>query len=374
MKATKLTVLVMLIAILGIIIASLTLSDKEKKTHNQIAGKPDLKANANDLKKTIITPHLEQSILPGTNILWCNTFQLAWNELIDLTGGPIVMDTAPPIVSALNKKSASKEDLDEASYVAMAGLASDGIYEKIRKELAEKFRGQASPNLFDASPTMEWVTYAYLFKQLPFQWAFTRFHENLKFEGKYVDSFGIYQLLDSQRNEKRMAGQVVVLDHRNNNDLIIELKTQAEDERLILAKIPPEATLEETIDAVDKRIQNAKPVKMGQMENLFVPVLNFEMLREYSGLCGRPIHTSDKRTDGTSIAAAAQSIRFRLDETGAVLKSEALTTAASGSTTRNLVFDKPFLILLKRRDAKRPYFALWIGNTELLVTVSRKPI
>jgi hypothetical protein len=32
-----------------------------------------------------------------------------------------------------------------------------------------------------------------------------------------------------------------------------------------------------------------------------------------------------------------------------------------------MVFDKPFLILMQRADSKLPYFALWIGNTELLL-------
>ena len=33
---------------------------------------------------------------------------------------------------------------------------------------------------------------------------------------------------------------------------------------------------------------------------------------------------------------------------------------------KKLVFDKPFLILLKRTNAKNPYFGLWTTNTELM--------
>ena len=66
---------------------------------------------------------------------------------------------------------------------------------------------------------------------------------------------------------------------------------------------------------------------------------------------------------------AGQSIRFRLDERGAVLKSEA--ASAGGDGYRQMVFNKPFLILLKRRDAGKPYFALWVGDPELLVRVSK---
>jgi hypothetical protein len=69
---------------------------------------------------------------------------------------------------------------------------------------------------------------------------------------------------------------------------------------------------------------------------------------------------------------AKQAVRFRLDETGAVLKSE--TLLAASLTQRNLVFDKPFLIYMKRGNAKAPYFALWVGNAELLVPNNKKEI
>jgi len=377
MKTIASILLAALAVALGFFVASSILRELPKQagtqpTHAEIAGQPDLKADANQLKYTIVTPHLEQQIASNMNVLWCSTFQLAWNELCDLTGGPIVMESPPAMVPILNKRSASKEDLDQACYVAMAGLANEGIYRKIRKELKEKFKGQASPELLDATPEMDWVAYAYLFKELPFRWAFTRFHEKLMFEGYYVDSFGIDQLLDNQRDEVRMASQVDILDYRNNDDLIIELKTQAEDDRLILAKIPPEATLGETISAVEKRIQNAKPDKMRQLEDLYVPVLDFDILRRYSELCGHSIRTANKRLDGTSIVIAAQTVRFRLDERGAVLKSEAIMAGAL--MERSFVFDKPFLILIKRREANRPYFALWVGNAELLVPVQKKPM
>jgi len=32
-----------------------------------------------------------------------------------------------------------------------------------------------------------------------------------------------------------------------------------------------------------------------------------------------------------------------------------------------MIFDKPFLVVLRREGAKAPYFALWVDNAELLV-------
>ncbi len=338
-------------------------------THAELAGNTDLNVKAEDLKNTIVTPHFYTRIEQGKNILWCNTFQLAWNELYELAGGPIMMESAPPMVRILNKKTTTKDDLDEASYIAMAGLAREGIIEKIKKELKEKFKGQASPELFNSLPQMDWiaVAYAYMFKALPFEYAFDRFHSNLNFEGFNIDSFGIYQCME---DEIDMASQVLIIDYLNSNDFVIELKTKAKDDRLILAKVKPLDSLAETIRMVEERIAKSTPRKMPMFGDILIPVLNFNILREYQELCNRSMKTSNNKINGLPIGYAAQLIRFRLDETGVTLISEALIpiTASGGK----LVFDKPFLILLKRHEAKNSYFALWVGNAELLVTTKNK--
>ena len=145
-----------------------------------------------------MTPHLEQEIKPGQNVLWCSTFQLAWNELRTLAGGDIQMENAPPIVAALNRGTASKADLDEASYVAMAGFVRDGIIKDIQAELDRKFAGKANAELMPPPIPLgpsAWVAYAFLYKDLPFKWAFQRDEFPLSFEGTAVASFGIYEYL-----------------------------------------------------------------------------------------------------------------------------------------------------------------------------------
>src|SRR5438045_874267 len=75
------------------------------------------------------------------NLLWCGTFQLAWNEACRLTGGDLQFERGHPIISALNKHAFTKESLDESSYVAMAGFEKDSIHDRISKTIAEKFHG-----------------------------------------------------------------------------------------------------------------------------------------------------------------------------------------------------------------------------------------
>jgi serine protease inhibitor len=66
-----------------------------------------------------------------------------------------------------------------------------------------------------------------------------------------------------------------------------------------------------------------------------------------------------------------QLVQFKFNEEGAKLKSEAVAVTKSailvGHESPQLIFDKPFLILMERKGAANPYFALWVDNPELLV-------
>ena len=61
---------------------------------------------------------------------------------------------------------------------------------------------------------------------------------------------------------------------------------------------------------------------------------------------------------------AQQDILFRLNRTGAILKSEA-KAAYTGIPTQ-FYLDRPFLIYVKKRNAPMPFFAMWVDNAELL--------
>jgi hypothetical protein len=94
--------------------------------------------DAASLKQTIVSPHLEAEITKGTNVLWCGTFQLAWNEACDLTGGDLQFDRDHPMVAVLNKHTFTKDSIDGSSYVAMAGFVKDDIHENIQRAVNEK--------------------------------------------------------------------------------------------------------------------------------------------------------------------------------------------------------------------------------------------
>lgn len=341
--------------------------------HEHTVGPPAVKRRAEELKQIVVTPHLDFPLARGTNVLWCAAFQVAWNELSALAGGDIHMLEEDPAVTALNRKAVSRTDLDEKTYVAVAGIAGDGVLASAREALEQKFGGAASPNLLPAPGSLPegWtVLYGYLFANLPFEWAFERHERPLRFGKADVECFGIQQYSEEQENEVKAAGQLQIYDCRDEHDFIVELKTQMAEHRLFLAMVPPRATLAETIRSIQHRVASARPEPMQEGRDFMVPVLNFDITRDYTELTGKTLDVRNRRLSGQQIASAKQQIRFRLDERGAVVKSESFILACRDT---NLVFNRPFLIMLQYVDGRMPYFALWIENPELLTPFNRQP-
>lgn len=316
------------------------------------------------LLRTTVTSCLNQSLSSGTNLVWCSSFQLAWNELCDLNEGPIEMRDPPGALSFLNRRVSNKNDLAPEDCLAMAGWGNDGFFQKLTSELKSKFSKSFEALIPSLGPKIGWVAIAHIEKELPFQCPFSRFKENLVFGGYYVDSFGIKQFLRSKDKESRMAKQVVIRSYRDSDDFVIELVTKSKDDVLVLAKIPPKSTIYSTFLAVEERIKNVEPSAMRDFEELNIPIIRFNIFQSYAELCRSPIKSSKKEFDETRIAAANQSIRFRLDENGAGLKSSALIFGSIAP--RAFFFDRPFLLYLKRRKSQVPYFVLWLENAELL--------
>ncbi len=64
------------------------------------------------------------------------------------------------------------------------------------------------------------------------------------------------------------------------------------------------------------------------------------------------------------LGRAEQMIDFRLDRSGAKLRSRAVSRA--DSVELRFYVNRPFLLYMKRRDADQPFFVMWVDNAELL--------
>ena len=331
-------------------------------------------AAAGELPDTDVVPHTGGPITRGRNYLYCGTFQLAWNEMQQqIVKAPIQLEENPPMVDFLNKGQFQKSDLSAESYLAMAGRVQDGIVEDIRQAMAQKF---PSADMEVPKPQKETVfyAYAYLEKALAFREAFDRLSAPLLFhsgdEESRVASFGFREFEVSSARDQQIEKQVTILDYRSDDDFILVLNTTSERDQIVLAKIQPQGTLQETIAVVQARIQQSPLEEWNRSvhssESLVVPIISVGVERQYMELIDRDLQ--NRGWEGWAVAEARQGIRFRLDEYGARLESDSSLEfkSAISPQPRQFVFDGPFLIYLKEESSQRPYFALWVETPEVL--------
>ena len=321
--------------------------------------------NDKELSRTIISPHMEQKIQKDTNILYSSTFQLSWNELKNLMKGDVKLSSNPETAEYLNKSLSTINDISEDSYIAVAGYKKDKLEDTINELLTSKYKGSEKVD-FSGLREDDIIAYSYLYKNLQFENEFEALKTPMYFrEGKNgveVKAFGIKEY--SSKNEK-MGKQVELIDYKSDKDFIVRLKTKAENEELILAKVNPEDTLLQTIESVSNRTMNGKKEALAEKDVLMIPKFSFKVNHSFSELKeGKIVNVG---FSDYQIAEAMQDMTFVLDERGAVLEAKASLFLAKGiPNSRRLKFDGPFLLLMKEKGAAYPYFAIWIENTELM--------
>jgi len=327
------------------------------------------KTTSKELKSTEICSNMESKIEKGKNLVYCSTFQLAWNELKEnIIKEEIKLTNEPDIVPLLNKSLFTKKDLSDKDYVAMVGLGKDKILDKINEELKKKF-GSDAPKVEEKLFSDDILAYAYLNKNLKFKNEFEKLKEQIKFKanGNTVDVKG-FGLATTNNNGKRydIARQVAIIDYISDDDFIAKLAAESDKDEIFLAKVDSGDTLLETIDAVSRKIEKSKEERFGEKDILKVPSIDFYINHNYDELINKDLR--NKGFEDYFIRKAVQDIRFKLNEKGAQLKSEAKiimqksAPAPNVEKPKNLVFDKPYLLMLREKGAKYPYFAMWVEN------------
>ena len=278
-----------------------------------------------DLKKTDITSHLEVPIQSGWNIVFCATFQIAWSRLKDdIIREDIKVKTPVTIVPYLNKGLVTEADMDAKDNLAMAGFVKDDIVEKINQSLQSKFGVDAwllNPHEYKDPATI--LAYAFLNKDMQFKNPFEDFTNPIHFvsgsRSDKVAGFGVHQYL-SQPEHSQMGGQVEILEYIDKGNFIIRLKAESSEDEIVLAKVAPDATLLNTYEKINARIAGSQPIRLQKNDVLQIPKFDLALIQSYSTLLD--VHLANKGFEDYFFTEAAQRINFKLDESGARVKSE----------------------------------------------------
>ena len=143
------------------------------------------------------------------------------------------------------------------------------------------------------------------------------------------------------------------------------MKSKSDNDEIILAKIKPSENLLNTYQTAVDAIEKSEVDRIRYEETLRIPKFDLDITHEYLDLLHKNL--INPGFTGYAITKAQHDIRFKLSETGALLKSEAKIAVESAAENRVFVFRPPFLIYIKENGSELPYLAIWVDNAELLL-------
>lgn len=296
------------------------------------------------------------------NKIWCVTFQLVWNDFMDKinNGKPILLAGGnPTIATELNRRLYTTDILSDSSYYKKDAPISKKLKRQIEKDLKNKFNETSDLlDLIDWSAKNSYLFYAMLKKDFNFSTPFDKLEAD-KFansESK-VKYFGI-----NNKSEHKLRKNVDVLFYNSDDDYAVKLVTK-EHEDVILYRTNKTDNFETLFAYIMQQEPNAK---FGNEDSLKVPDINIDKTISYSELCNKKIKGTNK-----VISQALQTIKFKMDNKGGTLKSEAalavMRMSISHEPAKKYHFDNNFVMFLKEENKDKPYFATRIENDEFLV-------
>jgi hypothetical protein len=301
---------------------------------------------------------------------WCATFQLVWNDLKNEYVKQDIQFAIPSeMVDNLNLETFKEKMISDEYYYKTWGKKTLEKKAEIEKGIKDKFDEKSDvldlidwENL-DSEDCERMIFYTMLRRNFEYPKEFSKL-KNGTFADKYenVKYFGIDASTDEQ-----VFSQVRVLFYNSPTNFAVVLETKGGDE-VILCKNPTGNNFGQMYAAVQAQANAYKGDKrFNEMDELKVPYISMDELREYNELCNIPFLTSDGKT--VIIDQAMQTIKFDIDEKGGKIKSEAVIATKENSIMmpdekdpRNFYFDDTFVLFLKEESKDFPYFATLISD------------
>ncbi|MEJ7728507.1 MAG: hypothetical protein WKG00_04770 [Polyangiaceae bacterium] len=289
---------------------------------------------------------------PGRDVAHCVSLRLAWQELVARFGS-LRFDPQPALADALNEP-LDAACVERAACAAHAGFGAEGILERIRADLSARFPGTA-PSLLPAAIADEGLlAFAYLARQLPFRSAFRAM--SCRFQERTVAGFGVDE---HGPHGEVLRAQLRVHDFVSAADFVLELLPEPAGERIVVAQVPRQPTLQQAVDHVRARLGRLRgeAAALRADDAFSMPTLAIDAMAQLPELVGRPLCNDAVR--GTQLDDVRQGIRFSLDERGARVESQAVLLAY-GAPMRAFRVTAPFLLMLLRDGSRTPYLTLWV--------------
>ncbi|WP_440135172.1 hypothetical protein [Chitinophaga sancti] len=277
-----------------------------------------------------IVPNMLTPIDANKNVAFAASFTLAWNEMKQQVGAPI------------NNKAKAVKWMND-SPVSGDILGPKEFKRDVRIKGAE-------------------ITMLVNFqRELGFDVPMQPLKEPFTFNGKAVKAFGMVDY------DPEIVAETHLVYYRDEDHFVMSLDSKDKSSDIILAKgFNKGAQLHVILQQIQGAIRKGTNIKA--YASLKIPVLKFQEEEHFKELEGIDFKAKGKPY---KIMTARQKTLFTLDQEGARVVDSAIIEAVSTDSVEvmrppNLVFDKPFVVLLQKKKSPFPYFMLKVENDEIM--------
>jgi hypothetical protein len=317
-----------------------------KKSETVWSDLPEV-TSLDNLKQTDFVATLENPVSESKNIIYAPAFLFAWDKIKEELKSPIIVGSTNSLdFNLLNKSISHQSSLTDNEYSATAEIIDGAIIAK-----------------------------AFFNKTLPFETNLQVLDDPINFDTTKVSAFGMYSY-----NEDAIKF-TQILYYKDDNNFILKLIPKDKQHEIILVKgLEKYQTLKDAIKLTNDLVAQGKQEQTDNKllwkyqivheDEFAIPVIKFNIATNYKNIEGQGFSTADNKKH--SVEVAYQRTGFIFNENGAVVESEAVAAVDSASAEpiithpKKMIFDRPFLIIIKRADKTNPYFVMKVANAELL--------
>jgi len=331
----------------GVLFASNSCRFGNKKNEPIWSDLPEV-TNLDNLKQTDIVTTLESPISENKNVIYTPTFLFAWDKIKNEINSSIILD------------STNSQDfkLLNNSILHQGSLGDDEYFAEVET--------------VDGAVTVK----AFFKKTLQFEEKMEVLDEPIDFGTTKVSAFGMFYY-----NESLIKFTQIVY-YKDDDNFILRLVPKDTQHEIILAKgLGEYETLKDAVELCNGLIAKGKQeqadarsiwkYQIVQKDIFAIPSIIFNISTHYQNIEGQNFSTIESRR--YSVETAYQRTGFIFNENGAVIDDQVAAVADSASVEpiithpKKMIFDKPFLIMIKHVGKTNPYFILKVTNAELLI-------
>ncbi len=291
-------------------------------------------------------PTMEQTIKPDKNAVYAS-LPLLWSALQEQLGKAIQASERSQTLQQLAHATVDKNSVNEKQFQTAV---------------------HRDENTISLTATLD--------ATLLFEPYFEHMATSATFNGIPVNSFGM-----SKNSFDRLHKQIEIHRYRDDDHFIIGLlPTDRKQQVLIYRTDKKYPTLAAMYVDLQEEIQHGRadmtvPDRLWRYswtpyDRVVIPRVALGVQGEYPQLSGGVLQNGNEQL---TLANVQHKTAFLLNETGTKLAVEMDIGVdidglpRGGSKPKNIILDKPFYIVVKKRDDNiSPYLVLWISNTELL--------